>query len=95
MNGVVTGVADFVTDNVTDISPVRALVGLKILNCVAAAEARVNCPTLSPLQGMNLTSLGLRSHARYPICRRLRDATDEPGLRGTAVSNLSPLEGWL
>ena len=24
---------DFITDNVTDISPVRALVGLKVLNC--------------------------------------------------------------
>ena len=50
-NGVVTEIG-FVTDNVTDISPLRALVGLKVLSC-AAAVARGSCPTFHRSKGCN------------------------------------------
>ncbi len=46
----------FLTDNVTRISPVRALVGLKRLTCSAAAYGKGKLSDLSPLQGMKLTT---------------------------------------
>ncbi len=56
-NGVVTGL-QFSADGVTDITPVRALPGLKSLNC-SEAEGRGAAPLadLSPLKGMALTTL--------------------------------------
>ena len=38
----------FVTDNVTDISPVRALAGLKTLDCSGSRLTKGNCPTCHP-----------------------------------------------
>jgi serine/threonine protein kinase/formylglycine-generating enzyme required for sulfatase activity len=54
-NGVVTGLV-FLTDKVTDISPVRALVGMNALSC---SSIQYNGPLsdLSPLNKMPLTSL--------------------------------------
>ncbi len=61
VNGVVMGLS-FVTDNVTDISPVRALTGLRSLNCnsthVAGDKGLIamgQLRDLSPLQGLHLT----------------------------------------
>src|SRR5262249_19089644 len=56
--GVVTGL-QFVTDNVTDISPVRALKGLKTLVCRGSAPGMGKLDDLSPLAGMPVGSLDI------------------------------------
>ena len=55
-NGVVTEFT-FITDRVSDISPVRALAGLKSLNCTGSDVGRGILADLSPLKGMRLTNL--------------------------------------
>ncbi len=47
----------FLTDNVTDISPVRALKGLQILGCSGSARGKGKLFDLSPLKGISLTTL--------------------------------------
>ena len=56
-NGVVTRIA-FTTANVTDISPVRALVGLKTLACPGSwgGQFTGKLSDLSPLHGLSLTT---------------------------------------
>ena len=50
-NGVVTELG-FVTDNVTDISPVRALAGLKTLTCAGSSDRQGQaCPTCRRCKG--------------------------------------------
>jgi serine/threonine protein kinase/Leucine-rich repeat (LRR) protein len=90
--GVVTEFG-FVTDNVTDISPVRALVGLKALNCSGSGPGKGILSELSPLHGMRLSNL---------FCY-YTSISDLSPLRGmpltqlwcgdTQVSDLSPLQG--
>ncbi len=48
-NGIVTELR-FVTDNVTDISPLRALKGLQKLRCPGSAGAKESCPTCRRLR---------------------------------------------
>ncbi len=55
-SGVVTEFG-FITDKVSDISPVRALVGLKVLKCVGGGPDKGRLSDLSPLTGMALTGL--------------------------------------
>jgi Leucine-rich repeat (LRR) protein len=57
-NGVVTEFS-FSTDDVTDISPVRALTGLRALTCFSSATGKGKLSDLSPLTGMPLTKLAL------------------------------------
>ncbi|HEV3255371.1 MAG TPA: protein kinase [Gemmataceae bacterium] len=51
----------FATDNVTDLSPVRALPGLKTLTCAGSAPGKGKLFDLSPLKGLPLTSLDIRN----------------------------------
>jgi serine/threonine protein kinase/Leucine-rich repeat (LRR) protein len=88
---VVTGIM-FFTDNVTDISPVRALVGLTMLNCFATNQ-RGQLADLSPLRGMNLVSLRCGGN-------RVEDLTPLEGMKlsllhcnGNRINDLSPLRG--
>jgi tRNA A-37 threonylcarbamoyl transferase component Bud32 len=55
-NGVVTGLK-FLTDDVDDISPVRALKGLVTLDCKGSAAGKGKVADLKPLRGLLLTSL--------------------------------------
>ncbi len=91
-NGVVTDFA-FFTDNVTDISPVRALVGLRTLNCNGSDKGRGTLSDLSPLKGMTL---------HYLSCgvTQVSDLSPLQGMpltklycNATQVSDLSPLQG--
>ena len=77
-NGVVTGL-EFLTDNVTDISPVRALPGLKSSCSCRGQQAvgrlcgRASSRDLSPLKGdVALKGMKLKCgyEPRYPTCRR-------------------------
>ena len=56
VNGVVTELR-FSTDNVTDISPVRALTGLKYFGCPGTTGGKGPLSDLSPLAGLKLTYL--------------------------------------
>ncbi len=87
-NGVVTGLA-FDSVKLTDLSPVRALVGLKSLACINNSILS----TLSPLKGAKLTALDC-SHTQ------VNDLTPLSGmplasltLIDTPVSDLTPLGG--
>jgi serine/threonine protein kinase/Leucine-rich repeat (LRR) protein len=91
-NGVVTELG-FVTDNVTDLSPVRALVGLKFLACSANASGNRTLSDLLPLQGMKLTTL-------HVTRTQVSDLAPLEGMpltnlycSRTPVSDLSPLNG--
>ena len=86
-NGVVTEFG-FPTNNVIDISPARALVGLKLLGCHSGKLI-----DLSPLQGMQLTHLNCGT-------TQVSDLSPLKGMKlvwlfcqQTHVSDLSPLEG--
>jgi hypothetical protein len=90
-NGVVTGLT-VPTDEVDDISPVRALRGLEALNCAGHAR-KGKLADLTPLRGLHLKEL---------TCKSTRVADLGP-LRGmplrvlnageTGVTDLSPLHG--
>ena len=55
-SGVVTEIG-FITDNVTDISPVRALPGLRKLACHGSAPGKGKLSDLTPLEGLRLIGL--------------------------------------
>jgi serine/threonine protein kinase len=91
-NGVVTEL-QFVTDIVTDISPVRALSGLTSLICRGSTKGKGVLTDLSPLKGMPLTKLNCGSTA-------VSDLSPLRGMRltvlacwGCRISDLSPLQG--
>ena len=91
-NGKVTQ-AGFATDNVTDISPVRALVGLKDLTCSGSGQGKGILSDLSPLQGMSLNKVNC-GNSQVSDLSPLR-GMPLAGLTcsGTRVSDLSPLKG--
>jgi serine/threonine protein kinase len=89
-NGAVTRL-HFLTDEVEDISPVRALPGLMTLECPGGERGRLS--DLSPLRGMRLTVLECSG-------TRVADLSTLRGMPLTAlhahetrVSDLSPLQG--
>ena len=91
-NGVVTEFR-FSTDNVTDISPVRALAGLKSLACAGSGPDKGKLADLSPLEGTPLSSLRV-------YCTQVSNLSPLRGMplttlhcNGTPVSDLSPLKG--
>jgi hypothetical protein len=83
----------FLSDRVTDISPVRALKGLESLDCGGSAPRKGRLSDLTPLRGLRLVRLN---------CAESQVSDLEP-LRGmpleylhcyrTGVDSLSPLEG--
>jgi tRNA A-37 threonylcarbamoyl transferase component Bud32 len=85
---------DFSTDQVTDISPLRALPGLTNLTCKGTGLRRGRLSDLSPLNGLRLTSLDCSANARVSDLSPLKGA----GLIRldcslTRVADLSPLKG--
>ncbi len=91
--GVVTELG-FLTDNVTDVSPVRALAKLKVLRCSSSGNGKGKLADLSPLTGTSLTALYLHG----------TNVSDLSPLKGmsltklsmswsTKVFDLSPLQG--
>ena len=91
-NGVVTELS-IITDHVTDISPMRALVKLRLLKCFGSGPGKGSLTDLSPLQGMPLESL---SSFNTPVT----DLSSLKGMpltklyfHGSQVFDLSPLKG--
>ncbi len=91
-DGVVTELR-LAADHVTDISPVRALEGLRIFNCSGSGPSTGKLSDLSPLAGLRLTHLACsESHVSdlsplkgMPLTQLCCDHTQ--------VSDLSPLAG--
>jgi Leucine-rich repeat (LRR) protein len=89
--GVVTGI-EFVTDQVTDVSPVLALTGLRSLNCGGTAS-KGRLADLSPLKGTSLTILTC-SGTQVADLSPLKDMKlTELYCSDTKVTDLAPLTG--
>jgi Leucine-rich repeat (LRR) protein len=91
-NGVVTTFG-FVTDNVSDISPVRVLNGLDALYCNGSPPGKSKLSDLSPLRGLSLKKLDLRTSS-------VSDLSPLEGMKltslivsGVFLSDLAPLRG--
>ena len=89
-DGVVTGM-QFLTDNVTDISPVKALVGLKSLNC-ACPSRKGRFSDLTPLKGMQLTQLNCDFTLVSDLLPLKGMPLTELSCDQTQVSDLTPLK---
>lgn len=91
-NGVVVELG-FLAIEVTDLSPVRALAGLKKLSCSGRGAQRAKLSDLSPLVGLHLDYLAITGSD-------VADLTPLQGMplttllcAGSRVENLSPLRG--
>lgn len=91
-NGAVTALT-LLSDTVTDISPVRAMTGLKLFYCIGSERGTSKFADLSPIEGMSL---------KYLTCDRTMVSDLSPlrgqplhavGISHTLVSDLSPLTG--
>ena len=91
-NGVVTGLK-FVTDNVKDLSPMRALPGLKQLLCEGSAPGKGKLADLSPLKGMSLATLWCGKNPVSDFFPLKGMPLTFLGCEQTPVSDLSPLKG--
>ncbi len=91
-NGMVTELR-FLTDDVTDISPVRALNELQFLYCTGSSQGKRQLSDLSPLRGMKLVKLdcGWSQVADLSPLKEMKLTHLACG--GTQVADLSPLEG--
>ena len=84
---------EFATDNVTDISPVRALPGLRKLTCNGSGQGKGILSDLSPLKGLPLTDL-LCFSTQVSDLSPLKDMKlTRLMCYDTLVSDLSPLRG--
>jgi serine/threonine protein kinase len=91
-DGVVTGL-NFLTDDVSDISPVRALAGLKILVCGGSPPRKGRLADLSPLKGMPLTQLSCPNSQVSDLRPLEGTQLRSLYLSYTRVSNLAQLNG--
>ncbi len=91
-NGVVTGL-QFLSDAVTDLSPVRALPGLKTLNCAGTDGTTGTLSDLSALKGLPLTSLNCSNTSVSDLSALKGMPLTTLYCNNTQVSDLSPLQG--
>ncbi len=89
--GVVTELL-FMTYDVTDISPVRALPGLRSLKCSSSFEKRGKLSDLSPLKAMKLTHLACYGTNVSDLSPLKDMKLTALSCGGTKVSDLSPLK---
>lgn len=82
-----------VSDNVADLSPLRALPGLKVLNCSASAAGKTKLMDLRPLKGLDLEEL----YCNFAPIVDLSPLSGMPlqvlSCQHTRVRDLSPLKG--
>jgi Leucine-rich repeat (LRR) protein len=91
-NGVVTDIG-FLTDNVIDISPVRALAGLKNLVCRGSGYGKGELSDLSPLRGMPLTKLNCNGTKVFDLLPLKQMKLKYLNCGGTSVTELLSLQG--
>jgi hypothetical protein len=84
----------FFTEHVSDLSPVRALPGLKALICEAKQAEHGRLADLSPLTGMRLTTLSVNGNLGVHDLSPLRGLPLQSLKMGfTTVQDLTPLRG--
>jgi hypothetical protein len=81
------------TDNVKDISPIRALAGVKNLTCVGTGSVGGSLSDLSPLRQMKLEFLDCSDNFLSDLSPLQGMPLTELVCSGTQVSDLSPLKG--
>ncbi|HMF17121.1 MAG TPA: PPC domain-containing protein [Gemmataceae bacterium] len=91
-NGAVTEL-HFVSDAVTDISPVRALRQLKALSCNGSGPGKGKVADLTPLKGLPLTSITVAWTQVSNLSPLKGMALNWFSCGGTRVTDLSPLKG--
>jgi hypothetical protein len=92
-NGIVTTMT-LVTDEVTDVAPVRALVGLDYLACRGSSQDRGKLRDLSPLKGMMMTHIDFSDNPRLSDLSPLKGSPlTHLWVTGTKVTDLSTLRG--
>ena len=92
VDGVVTEIA-LRADRLVDISPVRALVGLRSLECLSGGSVRAALADLAPLEGMPLTYLVVVNTQVVDLSPLKGMPLKEFVCDFTAVSDLRPLSG--
>ena len=90
--GAVT-ILQFLTDNVTDISPVRALTGLWELEIQGSPPVKGRLSNLSPLKGMKLKHLFCGANPISDLAPLAGMPLEILDCGGSQVSDLSPLKG--
>jgi Leucine-rich repeat (LRR) protein len=83
----------FNTDDVTDISPVRALTRLRSLKCSGFGDRNSPLTDLSPLSGLPLRTLVLAKGEVFDLSPLKGMPLTEFSCYGTRVNDLSPLKG--
>jgi serine/threonine protein kinase/Leucine-rich repeat (LRR) protein len=91
-NGVVRELA-FNTDDVTDLSPVRAFGRLRALKCSGFGDRNSPLTDLSPLSGLPLRTLVLAKGELFDLSPLRGMPLTEFSCYGTRVTDLSPLAG--
>lgn len=92
-NGIVTTMT-FTTDNVTDISPVKALKGLEFLSCQGSEPERGRLRDLSPLKGMKMAFLNCGNNPTLSDLSPLKEVPlKRINITATKVTDLSALRG--
>jgi hypothetical protein len=91
-SGIVTEL-EFRPHQVSDISPVRALAGLRVLILYGGEEGRGKVSDLSPLRGMQLTKLDCGATAVTDLAPLSGMKLEVLSFTATEVSDLSPLKG--
>jgi Leucine-rich repeat (LRR) protein/tRNA A-37 threonylcarbamoyl transferase component Bud32 len=81
-----------ITDRVTDISPLRALVGLKVLDCSGSRRGTGRLADLSPLVGLKLTQLNCGNTEVSDVSPLKDMKLIHLTCYNTNVSRLSPLQ---
>jgi Leucine-rich repeat (LRR) protein len=84
---------EFNTDDVTDISPVRALTRLRSLRCSGFGDRNSPLTDLSPLSGLPLRRLILAKGELFDLSPLRGMPLTEFSCYGTRVTDLSPLQG--
>jgi hypothetical protein len=84
---------EFCSDNVADISPVRALQRLKSLECGGSWAGKGSLSDLSPLRGMPLAELECGNTAVSDLSPLRGMPVENLSCHHTQVSDLSPLRG--
>lgn len=92
VNGVVKQLS-FLTDNVTDISPVRVLRKLDALDCRGTPERGGKLANLSPLRGLPLSVLHIEDNPVSDLSPLRGMPLRELGVFRTRVEDLTPLRG--
>jgi Leucine-rich repeat (LRR) protein len=83
----------FVTDAVTDLSPVRALPGLKTLTCSGSAAGKGKLADLSPLRELSLTALNCNATLVADLSPLNKMPLTSLHCSDTQVTDLEPLHG--